>query len=140
MSNSIQNVFSAPAVVSDKLPVEVGPVDADKDFENSRKNLITMMETTMSAIQTLSMLSQQSQDPGAYDVLNKLIKTYNDQQEQLIRMYRIKATREEAAKVVPGAVQGQNVDNRTQNVFVGSPADLAKVLERMKADSEKPSE
>lgn len=134
MSNTVQNAFPV-LIPQNHLPVvqtEVGPVDVEKDFEQSRTNLIRIMDTTIGAINTLSMLAQQSQMPEAFDVLNKMIKTYNDQQEQLIRMYRIKAAREEK----PQGVQGQNVDNRTQNVFVGTPADLAKVLEKMKTDTE----
>lgn len=126
------------------MPVEqvvlrnnIPDMDVDKDFEDSRKNLIQMMATTQSAITSLTQLATQSQAPEIYDQLNKFIKTYNEQQEQLIRFYRIKASKEVQAQVK--SANGQTVtstegtiDNRTQNVFVGTPADLARVLEGMK--------
>jgi len=114
-------------------------MDVDKDFEDSRKNLIQMMATTQTAITALTVLATQSQAPEIYDQLNKFIKTYNEQQEQLIRFYRIKASKEVQAQVK--SANGQTVstdgsiDNRTQNVFVGSPADLSRVLEQMKKDN-----
>jgi hypothetical protein len=103
----------------------------DEDFEASRRNLIQVMEVTKGAIQHLSTIAFQSQMSDAYDVLTKLIKEFASQQSQLLQMYRMRETKE-AAKPAPGAVQGEVVDNRTQNVFVGTPADLANVLENMK--------
>src|ERR1700761_7859766 len=99
----------------------------DEDFETSRKNLMSMMETTMGAIRALSVIAFQSQDPDAYDVLNKMFKTYGDQQAQLLQMYRIKECRDRPA--TPRPVQGEIVDHRPQNLFVGPPAELAKMLE-----------
>lgn len=127
----ITNAFGGLPQTFGNEEVHVGPSNVESDFEASRKNLITMMATTMGAIQSLSVIAHQSQMPDAYDVLNKLIKTYNEQQEQLIRFYRIKAAKEVQSQTKP-AIQGEMVDNRTQNVFVGTPADLATVLEKMK--------
>lgn len=106
----------------------------DDDFEASRRNLMKIMETTSGAINSLSLIAFQSQDPEAYDVLNKMIKTYSDQQSQLLQMYRIKEAKDarQATASQQGTVQGEVVDNRVQNVFLGTPADLAKVLESMK--------
>jgi hypothetical protein len=136
MSNSlINNAFPDNGLPQELHGVEtkVGPSGIDNDFEDSRKNLIRMMDTTMGAIRSLSVIAHQSQMPDAYDVLNKLIKTYNDQQEQLIRFYRIKESKEaQATKKPQASIQGETVDNRQQNVFVGTPADLAKVLEQIK--------
>jgi len=139
-NSSIMSVFSP------SMPVEqivdrsrIPSMDVDKDFEDSRKNLIQMMATTQTAITALTVLATQSQAPEIYDQLNKFIKTYNEQQEQLIRFYRIKASKEVQAQVK--SANGQTVstdgsiDNRTQNVFVGSPADLSRVLEQMKKDN-----
>jgi len=110
----------------------------DADFEVSRRNLMVIMETTSGAIKSLSLIAFQSQLPEAYDVLNKMIKTYNDQQEQLIRMYRIRDSREaRQATTTSPSVQGEVVDNRTQNVFLGTPAQLAEVLENMKTQENK---
>jgi hypothetical protein len=136
----IQTVFNPDLPAA--MPVaEVVVKDSgiDTDFEDSRKNLIQMMATTQGAIQALSALAFQSQMPDAYDVLNKFIKTYNEQQEQLIRFYRIKAAKEvqTQANTTPSmtTVTGETVDNRVQNVFVGTPTDLARVLDNMKKDA-----
>lgn len=107
----------------------------DADFEVSRKNLMTIMETTSGAIKALSLIAFQSQLPEAYDVLNKMIKTYNDQQEQLIRMYRIRDSKEARQSPTTSPIQGEVIDNRTQNLFLGTPADLAKALESMKKET-----
>ena len=46
---------------------------AQNDFERARANLITVVDTAAEAIATLSKLADQSQNPGAYQVLAKLI-------------------------------------------------------------------
>lgn len=134
------------SVFTPSMPVEqiverahIPPMNVDKDFEESRKNLIQMMSTTASAIAALTTLATQSQMPEIYDQLNKFIKTYNEQQEQLIRFYRIKASKEVQSQVKSSNGQvvtsDGSIDNRTQNVFLGTPADLARVLESMKKDN-----
>lgn len=127
MNNSaIVNAFGGPQTIGTELiPVEKSK-GIDDDFEASRKNLIQMMQVTMGAIQSMSVISSQSQMPEAYDVLNKLIKTYNEQQEQLLRFYRIKEARDSK----PAPAEGGVVDQRTQSVhFHGTPAELSKALE-----------
>lgn len=125
-NNSIQPSFFQSLGIPEPAPEELTPIPpssgVETDFESSRKNLIRMMETTMGAIKSLSVIAHQSQMPDAYDVLNKLIKTYNEQQEQLIRFYRIKESKESApTKQTP----------TNQNLFIGSPKDLADVLDKM---------
>ena len=127
-------MFSAPLPAT--IPAEIKPMNVDTDFEDSRNNLVRMMNTTQSAIESLTTLATQSQMPEVYDQLNKFIKTYNEQQEQLIRFYRIKASKEVQSQVKSsnGQVVSSDgtIDNRTQNVFVGTPSDLARVLNEMK--------
>lgn len=140
MSNSlINNAFPSNGLPAEffNMEVDVKPTSADQDFEDSRKNLIKMMATMQGAIAALSVIAYQSQMPDAYDVLNKMIKSYNESQEQLIRIYRIRALNKqdnvaEKPAVPSGGMVGETIDNRQQNVFVGTPADLAKVLEQIK--------
>jgi hypothetical protein len=127
-SNQVISAFQGVQTLGSQELVPVEPSKGiEDDFEKSRKNLIQMMQVTMGAITNMSIISSQSQMPEAYDVLNKLIRTYNEQQEQLLRFYRIK----EAKDSKPAApVEGQVVDQRTQSVhFHGTPAELSKALE-----------
>lgn len=131
MSTQVINAFQAPPTVIDSGPEVAKSTGIEDDFEQSRKNLIQMMNTTIGAINALSVIAFQSQMPDAYDVLNKMIKTYNEQQEQLLRFYRIKEAKESRAE--SGGQQEQVIDKRTQSVhFHGTPAELSKALEAAK--------
>jgi hypothetical protein len=125
---------SDPALRAQELDIPPSTTVED-DFEVSRKNLMRMMSTTSGAIELLSSLVSQSQDPDTFEVLNKMIENYNKQQEQLLRMHRIKESNQKATQAT--SPEGQVVDQRTQNVFVGTPADLAKVLEKIKGGDAK---
>lgn len=101
---------------------------AKADFDNARATIYTMVDTAKEAVLTLSQLADQSQNPQAYLVLAKLIDTGVAASKSLLELQtKIRAIQANESPLSPMAKTiNQN------NIFVGSTAELQKVLIDMK--------
>ena len=100
---------------------------ASVDFETARSNILTLIENGNEAIFKLSDIANQSQHPRAFEVLAKLMdSTLNANKELLELQCKI---REINAVDAPISEKAQSITN---NLFVGSTAELQKVIENMK--------
>ena len=100
---------------------------ASEDFKFSRANIREVIENGTDAISKLSAIADQSQNPRAFEVLAKLMDTVVnaskqllDVQEQIRGIDKADIPKDEAARSV------------TNNLFVGSTAELQKVIATMK--------
>jgi uncharacterized protein YsxB (DUF464 family) len=100
---------------------------AKNDFELARANIHEVIQNGLSAIDKLSQIADQSQHPRAFEVLSTLMKTMLDANKDLLELQ--KKIREIDAADAPSNEQAQQVTN---NLFVGSTADLQKVIQDMK--------
>jgi hypothetical protein len=78
-------------------------------------------------MEKLSQIADQSQHPRAFEVLATLMKTMLDANKDLLDLQ--KKIREISASDAP---TNENAKQVTNNLFVGSTADLQKVIEDMK--------
>ena len=100
---------------------------ASVDFETARSNILTIIENGNEAIFKLSDIANQSQHPRAFEVLAKLMdSTLNANKELLELQSKI---RQINAVDAPISEKAQSITN---NLFVGSTAELQKVIENMK--------
>ena len=100
---------------------------ASVDFETARSNILTIIENGNEAIFKLSDIANQSQHPRAFEVLAKLMdSTLNANKELLELQSKI---RQINAIDTPISEKAQSITN---NLFVGSTAELQKVIENMK--------
>lgn len=100
---------------------------AQKDFETARANINVMIDTAKDAIENLSQIASSSQAPRAYEVLAKLIETTVQANKDLIDL---QAKMKEMKDIdVPNNPKGKTINN---NLFVGSTAELQKVLQDLK--------
>jgi hypothetical protein len=100
---------------------------AKNDFELARANIHEIIQNGSYAIEKLSQIADSSQHPRAFEVLGTLMKTMLDANKDLLDIQ--KRIREISAADSPTNEQAQQVTN---NLFVGSTADLQKVIEDMK--------
>jgi DNA-binding MarR family transcriptional regulator len=101
--------------------------ESDKDYEYTRGNLYSLIEKGQEAIDNIIDLAQQSDSPRAYEVAGQLIKSVGDVTDKLIDLqHKMKKLKEEDVK-------GPSTVNNS--VFIGSTADLQKLLKQGLMDS-----
>jgi len=98
--------------------------DITKDYEYTRGNLYSIIEKGQEALNGVLELAQESEMPRAYEVAGQLIKNVADATDKLLDLQKkLKDVNEEKELKSP-----QNVTNA---LFVGSTADLQKMLKDM---------
>lgn len=95
--------------------------DVKKDYEYTRGNLYSLIEKGQEAINGILELAQESEMPRAYEVAGQLIKNVADATDKLMDLQKkLKEVEEER--------QVKGPTNVTNALFVGSTAELAKLL------------
>lgn len=101
---------------------------AKADFQTARSNVLNVISTMSDSVDKLAEIASQSQHPRAFEVLAKMVDTMLVANKQLLEM-QLKI-REISTADVPTNENARTVHNN--NLFVGSTAELQKVLESMK--------
>ncbi len=124
---NISDEVVQPEVVEDKIEkVRESVDDVKKDYEYTRGNLYSIIEKGQEALNGILELAQESEMPRAYEVAGQLIKNVADATDKLMKLQKeLKDVNEESTK---------GPTNVTNALFVGSTADLAKLL---KSESQK---
>jgi len=104
--------------------------DIKKDYEYSRGNLYSIIEKGQEALNGVIELAQETEMPRAYEVAGQLIKSVSDATEKLIDLQKkLKDIQSDDKKKGPTSV--------TNNaLFIGSTAELSKLLKQQKEESE----
>ena len=119
---------SLPTKVERQKPDRLTKDDIEKDYEYTRGNLYSIIEKGQEAINGILELAQESEMPRAYEVAVQLIKSVSDATDKLMDLQKkLKDVEEE--KVAKGP------SNVTNALFVGSTADLAKLIKKEDATS-----
>ena len=100
----------------------------EDDFEYARKNLYSILEKSQSSMDEMMEVAKQSQHPRAYEVMNQMFKTVADISKDLIDLQKKKKDIVGPTEMLP-----QTVHN---NLFVGTTADLSKMIEDARNKSE----
>jgi len=108
--------------------IKSGKEDLTKDYEYSRAQLYSLVEKGQEAVDGALDVAQQSDSARAYEVAGQLIKHVADTADKLIDLQKKMKEIDE--------VKEKNTTNVTNNsLFVGSTADLQKMLKQMKKDT-----
>jgi archaellum component FlaC len=103
--------------------------DIKKDYEYTRGNLYSLIEKGQEAINGILELAQESEMPRAYEVAGQLIKNVADATDKLMDLQK-------KLKDVEEEKQARGPSNVTNALFVGSTAELAKLLKNNNLDKE----
>ena len=117
-----------PTQVERKKPDRLTKDDIEKDYEYTRGNRYSIIEKGQEAINGILELAQESEMPRAYEVAGQLIKSVSDATDKLMDLQK-KLKDVEEVKVAKGPA------NVTNALFVGSTADLAKLIKKEDATS-----
>jgi hypothetical protein len=113
-----------PAVVEQKKTTQV-----DADFEYARENMMEVINKGQEALFDLMDVARQSQHPRAYEVLATMMNTMVGASKDLLDL---QAKKKKILEEDPSASPQQV----TNNLFVGSTAELQKYLKQQKTDGE----
>ena len=105
--------------------IESLKTDTRKDYEYTRGNLYSLIEKGQEAVNGVLELAQETEQARAYEVAGQLIKSVADANDKLLDLQKkLKDVEEDTKKSSP--------TNVTNALFVGSTADLAKLLKQNK--------
>lgn len=119
-----------PMIKNDPIKTMIAEAHDDSataDFEKARANIHTMIESANDAIDKLAEIASQSQHPRAFEVLAKLMDTTLQANKDLLELQE--KIRNIKAADAPINEKAQTINN---NLFVGSTAELQKVIENLK--------
>jgi len=132
--DSLNEAFDVSSEIVSSEPEQVKPVqkevdaiksDTRKDYEYTRGNLYSLIEKGQEAVNGILELAQETEQARAYEVAGQLIKSVADATDKLLDLQKkLKDVEEESSSKVP--------TNVTNALFVGSTADLAKLLKQNK--------
>lgn len=108
-------------VIMDKLPDET----VQDDFDYARDNMRQLIHKGQNALDGILTIASGSEHPRAYEVAAALMKTMAETNKDLLELQR---TKKVLQKEDPKAPQLEGPQNVTNNLFVGSTADLQKML------------
>jgi hypothetical protein len=100
--------------------------DIKKDYEYTRGNLYSLIEKGQEAINGILELAQETEMPRAYEVAGQLIKNVADATDKLMDLQKKLKDIEDENKKGPTTVNNA--------LFVGSTAELAKLLKQQPKD------
>lgn len=101
--------------------------DIKKDYEYTRGNLYSLIEKGQEAINGILELAQESEMPRAYEVAGQLIKNVADATDKLMDLQK-------KIKDIDEDKQSRGPTNVTNALFVGSTAELAKLIKQQSKD------
>ena len=120
---------ATPATIEIEKPDRLTQDDITKDYEYTRGNLYSIIEKGQEAINGILELAQESEMPRAYEVAGQLIKSVSDATDKLMDLQKkLKDVNEEKESKGPTTVNNA--------LFVGSTAELSKLLKSNKVEQE----
>jgi hypothetical protein len=128
--NPINRALGLSPLVSEKaLSTIINKVQDDsakEDFTFARANIREVVENANDAIAKLAMIADQSQNPRAFEVLAKLMDTTISASKHLLEIQKDIRQIEK-----PDETTNQQAKTVNNNMFVGSTAELQKMIQQM---------
>ncbi len=137
MSNIDMNIAKTLGIETNPESTEIVPVDAisvdrqysaadaDRDYDEVRRNLKCIIEKSQEAIEGISELAQDSQQPRAYEVVAQLIQSSLEANNRLMDLHR-------RMKDIKKEEKGKTTTVTNNSIYVGSTADLQKMIREQK--------
>ena len=105
----------------------------EEDFKLSRDNITDLIDQGSRALESLIEVAEQSQHPRAYEVVATLVNTLVNANKDLMEIHKKKQLLEKNN----GQISEYGPKTVNNNMFVGSTADLQKLIKEIKEDEER---
>ena len=115
-----------PELTTSRIKPKTDGKDDDIDYNYARENYYNLIERNQDAIEEMLEIAKQSEHPRAFEVVGQLIKSGLDANKELMGLHK---TKKELSIEKGGPTT--NVNNA---VFVGSTADLQKLLKAKRGE------
>ncbi len=129
VDDKIGNVLDVEVVEVLNPPSPLKPANSElldddgqmkRDFEYTRENIMTIIETGNKSLEELFDLARQAQNARAFEVIASLIKTLADANKDLLDLHK------KSQELDPESVSNAKTVN--QNLFVGSTKELMQMI------------
>lgn len=97
------------------------------DYEYSRETYYDLLEKGREAMEDMIHVARESEHPRAYEVLSNMIKNLSDVNDKLMDLNKKNKDINQ--------VNQKQVEHQQNNIFLGSTADLQKMLQNEKVIS-----
>lgn len=91
------------------------------DYDYSRETYYDLLEKGRESLEDMIHVARESEHPRAYEVLSNMIKNLSDVNDKLMDLNR---------KNKDITQKPKQVENQQNNIYVGSTADLQKLLQQ----------
>ena len=95
--------------------------NVQNDYDYSRETLYELIEKGKDALENMIEVARESEHPRAYEVLSGLIKNVSDTNDKLMDLNKKQRQMDEKEQV-------KQVENTQNNYFMGSTADIQRML------------
>jgi hypothetical protein len=127
----IEDVKNGEVISPTKPEIVVSnePTEQDNDFQYARENFYNVIEKGTQALEDMIDVAKASEHPRAYEVIATIMKTLTDANKDLVKMGEDRAVRKEKK-------EEKEDGGVTNNLFVGSTAELQQMLKDMRSNDE----
>ena len=123
LKNDVKNIN---ATVENVPTVIDSNENKDNDFQYARENLYDIIEKGRDAMEELLEIAKAEESPRAFEVFGQLLKNMTDTQQTLMELHQKKQKLENDGD----RQEVSRAQNVTNALFVGSTADLLKLVKR----------
>ena len=95
--------------------------NVDNDYKYSRDTYYELVEKGKQSLELMIEVARESEHPRAFEVLSGMIKNISDVNDRLMDLNKKKKDLDRKEEI-------KNIANTTNNLFVGSTAELQKLL------------
>ena len=95
--------------------------NGDNDYKYSRDTYYELVEKGKQSLELMIEVARESEHPRAFEVLSGMIKNISDVNDRLMDLNKKKKDLDRKEEI-------KNIANTTNNLFVGSTAELQKIL------------
>ena len=96
-------------------------MNVDNDYKYSRDTYYELVEKGKQSLELMIEVARESEHPRAFEVLSGMIKNISDVNDRLMDLNKKKKDLDRKEEI-------KNIANTTNNLFVGSTAELQKLL------------
>ena len=97
--------------------------NADNDYNYQRSTYYELVEKGKESLELMIEVARESEHPRAFEVLSGMIKNISDVNDRLMDLNKKKKDLDKSEEI-------KNIATTTNNLFVGSTAELQKILKK----------